>query len=578
MGTKFWVFLIALLMLKGISVHAQVDNQTLRLTRGTSAIGDVNGDGKIDVADVVTLVNLIMKNDGSSENPDVASSQLITGIDLQETLDCVVGTINLPGFNPAYLAAYVGENKTGLPEFPISGSDYNVLPNGNYLIAKELPLDDDQFVGNSGKMSYLINGVGNAGKLYFTITPRITDPSLFQFDLLNSTDELGPFKLSNIAKSDHLLRFNFGSTPTNVESENTSLYEADATIDFKGIEKIHFDWTKFGYNNLWDAGAYLTPESQTADPGATNMYGRYQYLIGMIKSQSGVKNVLQSTLKIIEDFYNGVYSSREKLQKQRIRASWDDGKYSCFSGLDITSVFINPLNFKQLFSLNDANMPWSFNNYDKALGDLTKTIQTNASGATSVSLKSVSMDGTQPKMTFSTGNADVVIDISSELYDAINNGMELASLESEVNLILQPYQTISGTSSNEMSRVSSYLDKRSASAMTEKGGNVAWNGVEPILLFENMLGIGQFHSNMTINGSDAVTFVMTSLTEEYMVPAYMKYIAIIQNGNVVESYTYEGKEKLAHLSLPLGESEIVYQVSDFYGNIVTNRYSVNRNQ
>jgi hypothetical protein len=93
-----------------------------------------------------------------------------------------------------------------------------------------------------------------------------------------------------------------------------------------------------------------------------------------------------------------------------------------------------------------------------------------------------------------------------------------------------------------------------------------------------MLGIGQFHSNMTINGSDAVTFVMTSLTEEYMVPAYMKYIAIIQNGNVVESYTYEGKEKLAHLSLPLGESEIVYQVSDFYGNIVTNRYSVNRNQ
>ena len=62
-----------------------------------------------------------------------ASETMVTGVVIQETLDCVVGTINLPGFNPAFLAAYVGENKTGMPEFPISGKDYNVDPDGNYL-------------------------------------------------------------------------------------------------------------------------------------------------------------------------------------------------------------------------------------------------------------------------------------------------------------------------------------------------------------------------------------------------------------------------------------------------------------
>lgn len=106
------------------------------------------------------------------------SEVMITGVILQETLDCVVGTINLPGFTPAFLAAYVGENKTGMPEFPISGKEYNVDPNGNYLKNTELPQDiygkwdEDAIIGNNGKNAYLTNGTGNAGTLYFTINPR----------------------------------------------------------------------------------------------------------------------------------------------------------------------------------------------------------------------------------------------------------------------------------------------------------------------------------------------------------------------------------------------------------------------
>ena len=648
MNTRILMTLTAFLMLVSLEVNAQTDDKAQ--TRGSTKIGDVNGDGRVSVADVVSLVNLILK--GEEETTDVeigiridlsalnkqitsleqriavleqnnmdvnqmkkdlenlktriteavndtnvntkeiqeaidalaeqinkASKTLVTGVVLQETLDCVVGTINLPGFNPAFLAAYVGENKTGVPEFPISGSDYNVDPNGYYLLARELPTDDDQFVGNSGKNAYLVNGTGNAGTLYFTINPRKIDSSCFQFSLINSTGEESPIKLSDVVKSDHLITYGFGKSGNGniVEDDKTYLYEAKATCALEGIEKIHFDYTKFGYNNLWDAGAGLTADNQGADAQASNMYGRFLYLVNLVKAKNN-KTPLESSLKIIQDFYNGMYSQREKLQKQALRISWDDGENDIISGFDITTAIINPLNYMQMALADNANMPWSFKNFENSLGDLAKTIRTNAANATSVTLKSVSIDGTQPKLTFTASGADVVVDITEEVYNAINNGMELSSLENLVNSIIQPYQTLRNpSSSGTMTRVNAYLNKRGANAMMDKGGNIAWNAVEPILLFESSNGIGQFYPEMTINGDGAVNFVMTSLTEEYIVPAYRKYIALICGGKVQQSYSFSGDQKIVQLEIPYEPCEIIYQVSDFYGNIVTKRYPINRN-
>lgn len=523
-----------------------------------------------------------------------ACSTTITNIVLQETLDCVVGTINLPGFDQAILAAYVGENWSGMPEFPISGSDYNIDPNGYSLRAVELPEREDQYVGNNGKNSYLINGIGNAGMLYFTINPRKIDPSTFNFSILSSTYETLPIKLSDVIKSDHQITYFIGKRgnrltrignddpfivppSVNVENKITYLYEAKVTYDLDVIEKAYYYNDGWRDGNLWNAGYNLTGTTQSADANALNMFGRYQFLVEAVKSKS-IEKELQASLKILQDFYNGVYKERTNMSKQSLRIMWDDGYNDVISGFGLSSVIINPLNFKQIFLLDNVSMSWSFKNYEKELGDLAKTIQANASGVTSVTLKSVSMDGTQPKLTFTAGDTDVVVDITEEVYNAINNGMELASLGNIVNSILHPYQKASSTSSDILTRVNYFLDNKGANVMIEQGGNVAWNGVEPILLFENSEGITQLHSNMTINGSGITTFIMTSLSEEYIVPAYMKYIAIIQNGSVLESYSVEGKEKLAQLSLPIGESEIVYQVSDFYGNIVTKRYTVNRKQ
>ena len=66
MKTKITILLTSLLMLVGISVNAQVKNQTPKRAETTTPIkGDVNEDGVVDVADINAIIE-IMKNGGGT--------------------------------------------------------------------------------------------------------------------------------------------------------------------------------------------------------------------------------------------------------------------------------------------------------------------------------------------------------------------------------------------------------------------------------------------------------------------------------------------------------------------------------
>jgi hypothetical protein len=574
------------------------------------------------------------------------SKTMVTGVVLQETLDCVVGTINLPGFKPAFLAAYVGENKTGVPELPISGPDYNVDPDGNYLKASELPTDEDMFVGNSGKNSYLINGTGNAGTLYFTINPRKVDPTLLQFDLINSTGEESPIKLSNVQKSDHLITFAISKhgngmtradgdvlvspTGTSVENDKTYLYEAKATVNLDGIEKIHFDWTKFGYNNQWDAGAGLLGINQGPDAEAQNLFGRFQYLAKQIKAKN-IQNTFEASLKILQDFYNGVYQQREKLQKQALRVSWDDGGNDVISGFDITTVTINPLNYKQMILADQllSGAQWNATTLNglvtKLVGKITSKLPNInvPAGGFSFAIPTVSGEGVAgyPEfvVTNVTGNqkfiydttlgwrdvtaglpgtpiadpvfADATVDeLLNKIIAQINKQMDnskptatsLHQLNDMINSILKPYNALkSKTGAGVMTRVNNYLNAVSQKILDAFDYAPCWKLTEPTLLFESREGINRMYPFSDADGSmhfnaGEYTFIMTSLTEEMIVPVYRKYIALIYGGKVKFAQSFAGNEKIVQIEIPNEACEIVYQTCDYYGNVVTKRYPINR--
>lgn len=67
MKTKFTIVLTALFLLVGICANAQVKNQTPKRTESETPIkGDVNGDGRVDVADIAAIIE-IMKNNGGGD-------------------------------------------------------------------------------------------------------------------------------------------------------------------------------------------------------------------------------------------------------------------------------------------------------------------------------------------------------------------------------------------------------------------------------------------------------------------------------------------------------------------------------
>ena len=579
-----------------------------------------------------------------------ASSQMVTGVVIQETLDCVVGTINLPGFNPAFLAAYVGENKTGMPEFPISGKEYNVDPDGNYLLSSELPQDlngnwdEDAIIGNSGKNAYLINGTGNAGTLYFTINPRKVDPSLLHVDLINSRGEETGISLSDIKKSDHLITFAIGKhgngltradedaaedvliapAPTNVENEKTYLYEAKATVALDAIEKMHFDYTKFGFQNQWDAGSALLGVDQGPDAEAQNIFGRFQYLAKQVRARNA-KNVLNGALKILQDFYNGVYSQRQKLQKSAVRVSWDDGENDVISGFDITTVTINPLNYKQMMLADQliAGASWNVVPLSGLIARLVGAVQArmpNISGVGSISITLTNpitgTTGTTPYLVLTdqatgwnavlgagtpgtwtvtgttTANfgSDVQADLKAifqNLVDQVNNQTaNLATLNDQINSIIGKYNAVknadaSTKANNVMTRVNKYLNDVTGNILGAFDNQPCWKLTEPTLLFESREGISRMYPFGDADGTMRLaagkyTFIMTSMTEEYIVPVYRKYIALIYGGKVKQYYSLAGNEKIAQFDIPNEACEIVYQTSDFYGNVVTKRYPINR--
>ena len=552
-----------------------------------------------------------------TEKINKLSQTMVTGVVLQETLDCVVGTINLPGFNPAILAAYVGENKTGMPEFPISGKEYNVDPDGNYLLSSELPQDlngnwdEENIIGNSGKNAYLINGTGNAGTLYFTINPRKVDPTLLNVDLINSRGEETGIALSDVKKSDHLITWAIGKhgngltradedatddvlvapTPTNVENEKTYLYEAKATVALDAIEKMHFDYTKFGYQNQWDAGAALLGVDQGPDAEAQNLFGRFQYLAQQVKAKN-IKNVLEGSLKILQDFYNGVYSQRQKLQKSAVRVSWDDGENDVISGFDITTVTINPLNYKQMILADQllSGASWNITPLSPYVNKILKAIQNKLPDVGTVSINlfpngtvinvtatAPIQDKTGTYTIFNAGDLITTVDLGT-----VMNVGQLTTLQNQINSLLKPYNRVKNATANGvMNRVNNYLNNVTAKILAEFEYQPCWKLTEPTLLFESREGINRMYPFSDADGSytfeaGKYTFIMTSMTEEYIVPVYRKYIALIYGGKVKQYYSLPGNEKIVQLDIPNEACEIVYQTSDYYGNVVTKRYPINR--
>jgi hypothetical protein len=194
---------------------------------------------------------------------------------------------------------------------------------------------------------------------------------------------------------------------------------------------------------------------------------------------------------------------------------------------------------------------------------------------------------TEPKATtdFTAGTNGDDLEVTAflnKIVKAINDGMDFSSIQSQINSLVSKYNSVKNASTNGvMTRVNNYLNKVTEKFIGLFDYQPCWKLTEPTLLFESREGINRMYPFGDADGSmrfaaGKYTFIMTSLTEEYIVPVYRKYIALIYGGKVKQYYSLPGNEKIVQLDIPNEACEIVYQTSDFYGNVVTKRYPINR--
>ena len=155
------------------------------------------------------------------------------------------------------------------------------------------------------KGDYMIEGTGNAGKLYVTVNPSSVDFTGKTLKLVSTTGTEAPVELTPLVESDKELKY--------ITRGDNAFYETYATIPQGKIAKAFFTW----------------------EP--TDMQAFKDQIIDLLKNRGkeDIADMLQTLTNLI---------AGNDIPAYRLQASWGDGFYT-YSPANIAAVALKPLTY-----------------------------------------------------------------------------------------------------------------------------------------------------------------------------------------------------------------------------------------
>lgn len=549
-------------------------------------------------------------------------NNLAVGVTVRQTIDPVIGSINLPGYNPLFLAAYVGENKSGIAQFPFAGDkyndadEYNVDPYGNDLLPREIAVDPIWINDGNDDWNGLIMGYKhNAGTLYFTLNPIGLDASQLSFDLVNSLGTVSPVTIDNVQQSTYVNTPSIGhhgnGSETGEDTENPYLYSAEATIPLEANADLA--WNK-------EVSSQMMLDGLNKD---------LSLLIAQVNAGYPTTSIVTSSMNVLQNFYQNWYKNLTARQYQNLRVTYSDGNGTeriITSPENIVTATVSPLSYKTFWDLGGVITSGAFQFDDELLagivgkmvgaitnklpdfpdisvadmmkdfdipmtevGDNTGIVVTTAEGKYVYAKVGnedykwyiVDDDDNLEEMTGKLPLASVSIeDFVKQLTDAIKTGVSNTDIDKKIAAIKKEYTAVkNGNVSGLVKRATGYIENKANDIIKELGGNPAFKAVTPIVLMDTNEGITRMYPQMTFTSAESeIPLILTSATEEYLVPAYKKYVAVLQGGKPVFAQLLDGSEKILNVEFPTGQSELIYSTIDYNGYTVTKRYPVTRKE
>ena len=517
----------------------------------------------------------------------------IYDVKVEETIDAVIGTINLPFLHVPTLMSYYGLNASGITTFPTKKSSVHVynndggdasLVNGQYASQIDPFMDGVSPIRFEGLGAQLAQYTNNVGKIYFSLNPVGVDITGVTFDIVDSKGNVYPYEISDVKSSDHSLTIaagKHGEIINEGESTNQYLYEANVHLPMAKWEQA----ISYNIEDTWKSVGDISDVKTMLQKAKT----AYQ----TEGKAAASKVLLKEALQWIQNKYQQTYTDKYKMKYQALRAT---GKVNVAkSNTQIVVAAIEPLSYKTFWMLDQdgralIKSKFDIESIEKGIAILAKAIvkaipnvKLNQITITSATISVPTGEAYFVVSDGTTGNSNAVaVPLGayaiSDLADAINSGNK--QLQDYVNDYIKKINNkISAVTNpdvdNVMAKANNFLNKVIAKFVNLTGDKFFMNCVTPIVLFEGNEGIDRLQPGMTVEVlNNRMTAILTSPTEEYLVPAMYKYIAVRQGDKIVDSKVLSGQDKVIALDLKEGECEIIYQTVDYSGYVVTKSYPV----
>ena len=559
-------------------------------------------------------------------------NHLITSIEIQQVKNPVFGKMNLPlDVNSKMLVSYFGEaSNVNFPPVNSSATEYN----NNLVISAAdqnlLGISTENFNGYLGAE----DGNLKLGSVYMTVNPAGVDLEGAKFEMVNSQGVASSVKLSELVKSDEVLKFGFGGRAA--DPTLPSLYVADATLPVADIDKIKLTLGGNFESEVED----LLKNHTLSDLAqvAKLIYGQFNNKI----EATGVKAGWEYKQAILDEEGNPTGET-------------ETIKDATFSEFGLAATTFKPLSYKFLYGRHFKPLPTISPIEDFTLDSkLTITMPSFNFNFNNVTLDfkfegiTVSLAGSEivvniPKTPVYDNDGNpigyiepdpVIVDNFADLEGAINNSLA-TSLAAQDTKLQEAFKKainniatqINGEINKEMANLKTNIESQFNNIVTEIQNKVNGylgtvnNYIDKANSFLNRINRfiedpnhylqvtmlysandGAFHqvsnssvapTTLVLNGGDGITLHPTSYTYDMIAPSFKKYVAVTKVYDTKTRVTDEVLTKAANneagllntvfpgnytdvaLKLTKGYTyEIVYSSLDYHGVTSTRKFYI----
>ena len=506
--------------------------------------------------------------------------KLITGIAINHTLNNVTGSVNLPGglLKMNALCAFFGSNETGIVQFPNTDEDAVVI--GEALTAAEVaPALAVNQEYNFDPDTYITQEHGNAGMVFFTVNtedPSLFDISEYTLSVRNSVGRTAPIEFTDVKPSSYQIQtgiYKSGYVDTDEDlAGDPYFYQARANIARKDLEASKFNLTKF-----------FNPK---------DFKDKYKAAIDEIKAAEGktakVKAIVLTVAQFLRDIYGDHMSGDNK---NILNPSWSaqalvlskevDGEtiMKRTDDFDLAVSAVAPLSYNSFWEMEGAfNLDTSA--LENAIAKLAEKIKQDLPQVSSTNvpeIKEISADGTKVYVQLAednTGTGAEWLELDQTIYKAINEGLDIEALNDYLAQMSQ-VADLGSTVDNLTARFNSFIEKVGNKIVSLMHDHMLTRGIAPIVLFNTTEGVQRLASGRTVKAG-IMQINVTSATEELLVPAYAKYVALFDaDGNAVQANVYNGSEQRFDLDLSkAGQYKLIVSCVDYYGFVINKKYDI----